>query len=101
MLTRTNVQTHNVAMAQPIADFVVSVKNGRVSSTGSVSHVTAKDPQISVDLKKDQQAVDQAYEKIDSNPPLKEPESTGKLIIAEEIEQGHVPWSACTSVCSA
>ena len=90
-------QTHNVAMVQPIADFVVSIKNGRVFSEGSISQVTAKDPLLAVEFKEEEQALAKAEEEIDSPQPTPDKaKSVGKLIVAEEIEQGRVRWAACT-----
>lgn len=87
-------QTHNVAMVRPIADFVVAIKNGRVFSKGSVSQVTAQDPSLAVEIKEEEQSLAKAEEDIDSQPTPNKTLSTGKLIVAEEVEEGHVRWAA-------
>ncbi|KAH9939278.1 uncharacterized protein BXZ73DRAFT_99482 [Epithele typhae] len=88
--------THNVALASPIADYVVSLgTDGRVSSQGTLSKVLTGDAELSkelaqeeAELKKTQEAVDDAeFEAVTTK-------SDGKLIVAEEIAEGHVSWSA-------
>lgn len=91
------MQTHNVAMVRPIADFVVSIKNGRVFSKGSVSQVTAQDPSLAVEVKEEERDLAKAEEEIESQPTPHRTKPTGQLIVAEEVEEGHVRWAACTS----
>ncbi|RPD81341.1 multidrug resistance-associated ABC transporter [Lentinus tigrinus ALCF2SS1-7] len=72
--------THNVAMASPIADFVVSLgTDGRVQTQ-----------EESEEIKKAEAEVD-AVEPDDEDAPKK---GDGKLIVAEEISEGHVSWQA-------
>lgn len=92
-----DLQTHNVAMARPIANFVVSMKNGRVFSRGSASHVLAEDSSMASEAKVDQEAIEKAEDELDAQPAADEIKPTGKLIVAEEIEVGHIGWPACKS----
>lgn len=46
--------THHVAMAQPIADFLVSLKNGQIKAQGSVSEALKADPALFVEAKIDE-----------------------------------------------
>ncbi|KAK0465231.1 uncharacterized protein EV420DRAFT_1637381 [Desarmillaria tabescens] len=82
--------THNVAMARPIANFVVSIKNGRIASQGSISDALVHDALLVDETDQAQKAMDKVEEEIDSQLPPEEKKSDGKLIVAEEIEEGHI-----------
>ncbi|PBK69165.1 hypothetical protein ARMSODRAFT_1019154 [Armillaria solidipes] len=86
--------THNVAMARPIANFVVSIKNGRVASQGSISDVLVHDTSLADETDQVQKAMDKVEEEIDSQLPPDAKKSDGKLIMAEEIEEGHISLPA-------
>ncbi|KAJ6551726.1 multidrug resistance-associated ABC transporter [Mycena capillaripes] len=94
--------THNVMMTSKLADFVVSVGlDGRVHSRESISEALVKDEALSEEVSKDQTVLEIAKE-IDSTPPANEPQKAdGKLILAEEIEFGHVSWDALKMFFSA
>ncbi|KAJ7625289.1 P-loop containing nucleoside triphosphate hydrolase protein [Mycena polygramma] len=86
--------THNVALARPIADFVVTFgSDGRVSSQGSISEVTKRGT-LAAQLRKDEQALDKINQEIDTEDPTADKPADGKLIVAEEIQVGHVSASA-------
>jgi hypothetical protein len=92
-------QTHNVALARPIADFVVSFgSDGRIHSQGTISEITKRGP-LAAQIRKDQQVLDKAEQEVDVEAPEAKPADTadGKLIVAEEIQLGHVSGSACLS----
>ncbi|KAK0198511.1 hypothetical protein F5146DRAFT_1100167 [Armillaria mellea] len=82
--------THNVAMARPIANFVVSIKNGKVASQGSISDVLVHDTSLADETDQVQKAMDKVEEEIDSQLPPDAKKPDGKLIVAEEIEEGHI-----------
>ncbi|KAI9434157.1 hypothetical protein H4582DRAFT_2081171 [Lactarius indigo] len=86
--------THNVAMASPLADYVVSLgKDGQIASRGSVSDVLKKDKTLAKELAKGARAIKENEEKIDSVKPDETVKSAnGKLILTEEIAEGHVSW---------
>ncbi|KAJ7657324.1 P-loop containing nucleoside triphosphate hydrolase protein [Mycena polygramma] len=85
--------THNIALARPIADFVVTFgSDGRVRSQGSISELTKRGP-LSAQIRKEQQALDKAGEEIDAEDPIAKPVD-GQLILAEEVQLGHVGTSA-------
>ncbi|KAJ7630594.1 P-loop containing nucleoside triphosphate hydrolase protein [Roridomyces roridus] len=78
--------THNVALAKPIATYVVSMKDGHVHS-GPISEALATDDVLAEELNKDQQVLDKKMDVIDeSDPPDATDKKAGKLIVAEEIE---------------
>ncbi|EIM92492.1 uncharacterized protein STEHIDRAFT_127305 [Stereum hirsutum FP-91666 SS1] len=88
--------THNIAMATPIADYVVSVGlDGRISSHGSVQDALAKNKELSAEVADEVVAIEKDDTTIDAEEP-NEPakKADGKLTVAEEIAEGHVSWPA-------
>jgi ABC-type glutathione transport system ATPase component len=91
------MQTHNVAMASPIADFVVALgTDGRVTSQGSVADALKHDKRLRAALEKEKVVEEKAEEVIDEQAPADDnkKKSDGKLVVAEEIAEGHVRWPA-------
>lgn len=85
-------------MARPIAHYVVSMGvDGSVVSQGSASDVLEKDSLLLEEVVKEEEVLAKVESEIDSPPPADEPKTDGKLILAEEVEVGHVGWEACTS----
>ncbi|KAJ7264448.1 P-loop containing nucleoside triphosphate hydrolase protein [Mycena haematopus] len=85
--------THNVALTRPIADFVVTFgSDGRIQSQGTMSETT-KRGLLPAQIQEDQQVVDKAQQEIDADTSVTEP-ANGKLIVAEEVQLGHVSGSA-------
>jgi hypothetical protein len=70
------------------------MKDGRIESQGTVADALQKDHILSEEAQKDEQILNKTDQEIDHHPPADEPKSDGKLIAAEEIEEGHVSWSA-------
>ncbi|THG98467.1 hypothetical protein EW026_g3729 [Hermanssonia centrifuga] len=88
--------THNVALAAPIADFVVCLSvDGGVLSTGSLSSALAKDEKLSAEIAKESKALEKGDSDINmSKPDVDGPKASGKLVVEEEIAVGHVGWTA-------
>jgi len=84
-------QTHNVALASPIADFIVSIgSNGRVRTQGkTLSAAFARDATLVAKVKHDEEVMNIGQQEIPAEP--KKPVE-GTLIIAEEIVEGHITW---------
>lgn len=84
-------------MTSSIADYVVSLGlDGRVVSCGSVSDAVAKDKTLAAELVEGVRAIKDEEKRIDqeeSDATAKQ--ADGKLIVAEEIAEGHVSWDAC------
>jgi hypothetical protein len=83
-------------MASPLADYVVSVgRDGRVASHGSVSDALKKDRTLVKELAGGSRAINDDEKKIDAegSDEVAKP-ADGKLILAEEIAEGHVSWDA-------
>ncbi|KAJ4000261.1 hypothetical protein F5050DRAFT_1804229 [Lentinula boryana] len=91
---RRRVITHNIAVTRPIAGFVVAIKEGRIESQGTVLEALGRDSVLAEEARKGQQVIDKADDKVDEQLPVEEPKTDGKLIVAEEIQEGHVNWSA-------
>ncbi|KAJ7785923.1 hypothetical protein B0H16DRAFT_1657372 [Mycena metata] len=87
--------THNVAMAKPVAKHVVSMGvDGHIHSHGSISEALATDEVLAEELSKDQEVLDKKVDEIDTAPVEEKKAPDGKLIVAEEVEEGHVSWDA-------
>lgn len=82
-------------MASPLADFVVSLgTDGQIASQGSVSDALAKNSELAEEVKQEEEAIE-----LDENENEAEDapadDAAGKLVLAEEIEEGHVSKAAC------
>ncbi|KAF9229723.1 P-loop containing nucleoside triphosphate hydrolase protein [Gyrodon lividus] len=93
--------THNVAMASAVAQYVVSLNSsGRVVSEGTISEAIATDEKLAAEiakeqeiLKKEEEIVDNAEQTTEAKDKAKD-RADGKLVMAEEILEGHVSWPA-------
>ncbi|KAF8953252.1 multidrug resistance-associated ABC transporter [Flammula alnicola] len=85
--------THNVALAGPVADFVVAIGiDGTVKTQETeVSLAVARDSKLASEVKEDQEITEIGQEDIQTAP--KKP-ADGKLIVTEEIVEGHVTWKS-------
>jgi hypothetical protein len=83
-------------MTSPIAHFVVSLGiDGRVLSQGSVSDALAQDESLAEEAMEGKQAMEKAADQIDPSGLKNETtKGDGKLMVAEEIQEGHVSWQA-------
>jgi ABC-type multidrug transport system fused ATPase/permease subunit len=88
--------THNVALAAPVAAFVVSLgADGRILSQGSVSDAVARDARLARDMDKGRKAMEQDDAEGGADLDAEAaPDSKGKLIVEEEVAEGHVGWDA-------
>ena len=89
-------------ITRPIADYVVSLgTDGRIASQGTLSSALAKDKKLAKEAAEEAQVEDKAEHTVDESEPVAEsaaPKKDGKLIVAEEISEGHVGWSARKSM---
>ena len=64
-------------------------------SAGPVSEELAKDHVLVEEVKGEQAALDKHDSEVDPPAPGAESKADGKLIVAEEVEEGHLSWKAC------
>ncbi|KAH7101269.1 ATP-binding cassette transporter [Auriculariales sp. MPI-PUGE-AT-0066] len=93
--------THNVALVRELAQFVVALSpDGRVSSRGALSEVILMDENLSAELRKSEDQNEADGKIIDEAQKDEEigksgaKQIEGKLVMPEEIAEGHVSWSA-------
>ena len=86
-----------MAIVSPISDFVVDVgSDGHILSQGTLSTALAHDEKLLKEVQQDAEELQRAEEELDDDKPedVNAKSSTGKLVVAEEIEEGHVGWHA-------
>lgn len=84
-----------MAVISPIADFVVSLgSDGRVLSQGTMSKALAVSKSLTKELKAEEAEFHKAEETVDGDVPGVPESKSGKLMVAEEVAEGHVSWSA-------
>jgi ABC-type glutathione transport system ATPase component len=95
--------THNVAMTAGIADYVVSLGvDGRVRAKGSVEEALKRDSKLKKEVAQEEKELKKAEKEEKSGDVAAEPEGEapqagqgdGKLIMKEEVAEGHVSWAA-------
>jgi len=96
-LANTVPKTHNIALASPIANFIVSIGlDGSVRSQGTeIAVALANDPTLAAEVKHDKENLElqKDEEAVEKSEGVKA-SSDGKLIMAEEIVIGHVTWKS-------
>ncbi|KAG9118709.1 hypothetical protein FRC07_006646, partial [Ceratobasidium sp. 392] len=94
------IVTHNVALVSEVSDFVVLLgSDGRVASQGSVTQTLRTSSELRAQIKgelEEEQKQEQIIDQVDSvdQPQVPKRNSVKKLIVEEEVAQGHVEWSA-------
>ncbi|KAJ7233850.1 P-loop containing nucleoside triphosphate hydrolase protein [Mycena haematopus] len=90
--------THNIALVKPYTQFAVSIgSDGKISSQGSIADALVQDRSLLVRAAVDHEILEKAQqEKKDASPSLsaKTAQMSGKLVVEEEIDIGHVGWPA-------
>ena len=89
------IQTHNIPLLSPVAKYIVSIgKDGVIKTSGTdIEASIASDPLLAAEVELAQQEMEIANEEVDSSSK-KEASGTGKLVLAEEIDKGHVTWKS-------
>ena len=67
--------------------------DGRILSQGSISEVNL-DKKLAKEMKADEELLKKADDTVDESTNEVNKPADGKLIMAEEVEEGHVSWSA-------
>ncbi|VDB89903.1 unnamed protein product [Peniophora sp. CBMAI 1063] len=90
--------THNVALAGTIADYVVSLgSDGAIAARGSYKEVLAKDKELADEVAQETEILAKVDEEIEEPEDLDDPataKTDGKLIVKEEVAEGHVSLHA-------
>lgn len=82
-------------MVRSLANFAVSINtDGSIVAQGTILEVLGADKTISKELQRDEEAMGMSEEEVDKPTA---PQSDGKLIMAEEIDEGHVGWQSSMS----
>ena len=85
-------------MTSPIADFVISLgSDGRMICQGTMSKALATNKALTKELKAKEAELHKAGETVDGDAPGAPESKSGRLMVAEEVAEGHVSWSACES----
>ncbi|VDB89911.1 unnamed protein product [Peniophora sp. CBMAI 1063] len=98
--------THNVALAGPISEYVVALQtDGTIATRWPYAEVLAKDKSLSEEAKQDARALEKVDEEVDDGDD-KDARATvtkydGKLVVEEEIVEGHVSNKALSIFFSA
>ncbi|KAF8157940.1 multidrug resistance-associated ABC transporter [Crassisporium funariophilum] len=87
--------THNVALASPIAQFIVTIgQDGSVrSQDANIESAPGEHSLLASELHHDEEVMRLAKEEI-LQSTTNEPKAQNQLIMAEEIAQGHVTWKS-------
>ncbi|VDC03809.1 unnamed protein product [Peniophora sp. CBMAI 1063] len=91
--------THNIALVGPIADFVVALgNNGSIAARGSYKEVLSKDKELAHEAVQEEEKLARVEEEVEEFVDADEQEmaSDGKLIVKEEVAEGHVSLHALT-----
>lgn len=87
-------------MVAPIADFVVDMRaDGRILSQGSLDNVFKHDSHLVKEVTEERRVLEKAEHEngVEKLEDAVAKQTAGKLVVAEEMEDGHVGWSARTS----
>ncbi|PPQ73481.1 hypothetical protein CVT26_010183 [Gymnopilus dilepis] len=87
--------THNVALASPIADHIISVSiDGHAHEVGSDISKALEDPLLAKEVEQELDEVKVEEEVVDTVKKEDTVKQDGKLILAEEIIEGRLKWSS-------
>ncbi|KAG5644693.1 hypothetical protein DXG03_007916 [Asterophora parasitica] len=87
--------THNVSIAAPVSDFVVSLgPDGHILSQGRISDALAKNAKLELQVVEEKVAEDKAEQEVVQQTDAPKKENKGKLIVEEETSKGHLSWES-------
>ena len=89
-------------MVAPIADFVVSIgSNGQILSQGTIADALALNRELKQEVAKEGEMEAKAEGEIDATTAVDtRKEADGKLIVEEEVADGHISFSSGESIGS-
>ncbi|KAL1717785.1 P-loop containing nucleoside triphosphate hydrolase protein, partial [Schizophyllum commune] len=83
--------THNIPLAQPLADAVVAVSDGHVSLEANIAAAISHDATLAQEIKQDEEHLHDIPETEQAKDA--DDKSTGKLVVEEEVEIGRITWN--------
>jgi ABC-type multidrug transport system ATPase subunit len=87
------LQTHNVAVTSPIAEYIVSIgTDGRILSQGKPVASVIVDQGLVEELAHEEAAIDLKVDLEERDEEVQAIAKGSKLVVAEEIQEGHVSW---------
>lgn len=90
--------THNIAIATPIAEFVVSIdSDGCIASQGTVSDALNQNKALLTQVSNNTEPVSHDIAEVKEEAPREQGNTSGKLMTTEEIAEGHIGFPACKS----
>ena len=104
-MTPTGYQTLNIALVGPIADFVISINlDGSIQTQGTdISRLLEiyPNPISEVEDDEDDEKIKALKDQNQEMEPASKATSDGKLVVAEEIVEGHIAWKSMSLLLSA
>jgi ABC-type glutathione transport system ATPase component len=99
------MQTHNVGLANSVAEYVICMEDGRIRTQGDVSEVFSNNLLFEEVVRAEEEAYRKESEdnnqdladKVASQPSnvTQTQHKAGQLVLKEEISEGHVGFEAC------
>ena len=88
----TNCQTHNVAVVEGVASYVVSLgPDGKIAHQGKWTRVLQEDAALSKELDEERKELETDIEDSSNTAKVETKQAApGKLVPPEEIAQGHI-----------
>lgn len=84
-------------MVAPISEFVVSLgSDGQILSQGTISDALEKNLNLKREVAKEIEIEEKAEEEIDPQQVDLQKKTEGKLILEEEVAEGHISWASST-----
>lgn len=88
------IQTHNVAIVSPVASYIVDISSdGRARSYDTLDEALARDRQLAEELSREETKSSEKDKVIGDEEKNQTVARNGKLIVDEEIAEGHVGWN--------
>lgn len=90
-------QTHNLALTAPISHRVVSLALDGTITQGTANEIMAGSDTLATEAAEESESMERAEQDIDAPAVDTKPDDqpSGKLSMAEEVEEGHVQSAAC------
>ncbi|KAL1726027.1 P-loop containing nucleoside triphosphate hydrolase protein [Schizophyllum commune] len=94
--------THNIPLAQPLADAVVAVSDGHVTIEANVAAAISHDAKLAQEVEEEEEEAEHMRDALQLEGAKHADETpTGKLVIEEEVETGRITWSTFATYLSA